>query len=117
MRLTVGRVRELLRSAFLSPARPTVRSLLGPHRVVVRFEAPSAGRVSVRLLARARFGRVQAVLARSQVTVRTATPVTIEARLSRLGEAPLRADPHFRFTLSIGFSPPGGRPVTVDRAA
>ena len=64
-RLTAVRVRELLPSAVLSPARPMVRSLLGLHRLVVRFEAPSAGRVSVRLLARARFGRVQAVLARS----------------------------------------------------
>ncbi len=116
VRLSVGRVRELLRSAVLSPARPTVKSLLGLHRVVVRFDAPSAGRVSVRLLARARFGRVQAVLARSQVTVPTATPVTLGARLTRLGEALLRAGRHFRFTLSIGFSPPGGRPVTVDRA-
>ena len=97
-RLTAVRVRELLPSAVLSPARPMVRSLLGLHRLVVRFEAPSAGRVSVRLLARAGSGRVRAVLARSQVTVPTATTVTIGARLARLGEALLRAGPHFRFT-------------------
>ena len=112
VRLTAPGVRELLRSAVLSPARLTVRSLLGLRRVVVRFEAPSAGRVSVRLLARARSGRVGAVLARSQVTVPTATPLTIGVRLTRLGEALLRAGPHFRFTLSL--KPPIGCAGEVD---
>ena len=114
-RITAARIRELLRASLASVGRPTVGSLLRRHRFALRFYAPSAGRLTLRLLARAGPARGGTVVASACVTVSPAATVAVRARLTRRGEMLLRADRHLRFTVRLGFSAVRAEAVVVDR--